>query len=66
MTVLLVAHVLGDLAQLCSRVGVLVNGRLDYVGPVDKLARDPATGKVCPLEQALEKRFFNGKVTSGK
>jgi ABC-2 type transport system ATP-binding protein len=52
--VLLVSHVVTEVEQLCDRVGVLVRGRLAYVGPVADLGRDPATGVARPLADALQ------------
>lgn len=59
LTVLLVTHVLGDIEQICDRLGVLVAGRLAYAGPVAELAKDPKTGAACPLEQALDRLSAN-------
>lgn len=52
-TVLVVSHALGEVAQACDRVAVLVQGRLAYLGPLDSLLRDPATGAQRPLQAAL-------------
>jgi ABC-2 type transport system ATP-binding protein len=60
LTVLLVTHVLGEIEQICDRLGVLVGGRLVYIGSAAELARDPKTGAACPLEQALD-RLYQGK-----
>jgi len=54
-TVLLVTHVLGELEQVCDRLGVLVGGRLLFTGSVAELTRDPKSGASCTLEKALEK-----------
>jgi ABC-2 type transport system ATP-binding protein len=59
-TVLLVSHVAGEVEQVCDRVGVLVGGRLVYLGSVADLARDPATGAPRRLEQALEALYDRG------
>jgi len=56
-TVLLVSHVLGEVEQVCDRLGVLVGGHLVKSGAVAELARDPKTGARCPLEQALERLY---------
>jgi ABC-2 type transport system ATP-binding protein len=52
-TVLIVSHALGEVAQLCERLAVLVEGRLAYVGTLADLLRDPATGSQRSLETAL-------------
>jgi ABC-2 type transport system ATP-binding protein len=63
-TVLLVSHVLGDVEQICDRVGVLAGGRLLYSGTVADLARDPNTGTSCPLEQALDRLYLASPIPS--
>ena len=57
LTVLLVSHVLGEVEQVCDRVGVLVGGHLVHKGTVADLAKDPKTGASCPLEQALDRLY---------
>jgi len=52
-TVLVVSHSLGEVAQLCDRLAVLVEGRLAYLGPLKPLLRDPVTGRGRSLEAAL-------------
>jgi len=52
-SVLVVSHNLGEVAQVCDRLAVLVEGRLAYLGPLDSLLRDPSTGRQRPLEAAL-------------
>ncbi len=52
-TVLLVSHALGEVAQVCDRLAVLVEGRLAYLGSVAALLRDPGTGLERSLEAAL-------------
>ncbi|GAA2978629.1 ABC transporter ATP-binding protein [Actinokineospora diospyrosa] len=39
-TIMVSSHQLGEIAQVCDRVGVLVAGRTHYEGPVDGLAVD--------------------------
>jgi ABC-2 type transport system ATP-binding protein len=56
-TVLLVSHVIGDIEQLCDRVGVLVEGQLVYSGTVADLVRDPKTGKSGPIEPVLHRLY---------
>jgi ABC-2 type transport system ATP-binding protein len=57
LTVLLVSHVLGEVDQVCDRIGVLVSGHLAYVGSAADLVRDAKTGAVCTLEQALDRLY---------
>ena len=52
-SVLVVSHNLGEVAQVCDRVAVLVGGRLAYLGSVDALLREPGTGLERSLEAAL-------------
>jgi ABC-2 type transport system ATP-binding protein len=62
-SVLLVSHLLTEVEQLCDRVGVLVAGRLAFLGPLSDLTRDPVTGAHRPLEQAL-RELYDGKPQS--
>jgi ABC-2 type transport system ATP-binding protein len=52
-TVLVVSHALGEVAQVCDRLAVLVEGRLAYLGSLDCLLHDPANGGERSLEAAL-------------
>src|SRR5436309_1399031 len=52
-TVLVVSHALGEVARVCDRLAVLVEGRLAYCGALAPLLRDPATGTARSLEAAL-------------
>jgi len=52
-TVLVVSHALGEVAQVCDRLAVLVDGRLAYLGTLASLLRDPDTGGQRSLEAAL-------------
>ncbi len=52
-TVLVVSHALGEVAQVCDRLAVLVQGRLAYLGSLASLLRDPDTGGERPLTTAL-------------
>jgi ABC-2 type transport system ATP-binding protein len=52
-TVLVVSHSLGEVAQLCDRVAVLVEGRLAHIGSLPSLLRDPQTSAERSLEVAL-------------
>ena len=52
-TVLLVSHALGEVARMCDRAAVVVEGRLAYLGSLAPLLRDPDTGRGRSLEAAL-------------
>jgi ABC-2 type transport system ATP-binding protein len=52
-TVLVVSHALGEVAQVCDRLAVLVAGRLAFLGSLPALLHDPATGGARSLEAAL-------------
>ncbi len=51
--VLIVSHALGEVARVCDRLAVLVEGRLAYIGLLASLLRDPDTGGTRTLEAAL-------------
>jgi ABC-2 type transport system ATP-binding protein len=51
--VLVVSHALEEVAQVCDRLAVLVQGRLAYLGSLTGLLRDSATGGERSLEAAL-------------
>jgi ABC-type multidrug transport system ATPase subunit len=51
--VLVVSHALEEVAQVCDRLAVLVQGRIVFLGSLASLLRDPATGGVLPLATAL-------------
>jgi ABC-2 type transport system ATP-binding protein len=53
-TVLVVSHALGEVAEVCDRLAVLVQGRLAYLGTLASLRRDPNTGGERSLTAALE------------
>jgi ABC-2 type transport system ATP-binding protein len=57
-SVLLVSHVLTEVEQLCDRVGVLVGGRLVYVGALAEFVQHPRKDKVFSLEQALQQFYI--------
>ncbi len=52
-TVLVVSHALGEVAEVCDRAAVLVQGRLAYLGSLASLQRDPDTGAERSLTAAL-------------
>ena len=56
-TVLLVSHVLGEVEQLCDRVGVMVGGKLVFIGKLSELTKDRTKGGSKPLEQALRELY---------
>ena len=58
-SVLVVSHNLGEVAQVCDRVVVIVEGSLSYIGRLDALLEDPATGCPRSLEAALEGFYGN-------
>jgi ABC-2 type transport system ATP-binding protein len=51
--VLVVSHALEEVAQVCDRLAVLVQGRLAYLGSLTGLLRDPISGVERSLEAAL-------------
>jgi ABC-2 type transport system ATP-binding protein len=53
--VLLVTHIVSEVEQLCDRVGVLVNGRLTHVGPLEEL-----TSRRRSLESVLKELYAGG------
>jgi ABC-2 type transport system ATP-binding protein len=63
-SVLLVSHVLAEVEAVCDRVGVIVGGRMAYLGPLDGLTKDPATGGRRPLEQALRELYDRRETNS--
>lgn len=52
-TALIVSHALGEIARVCDRLAVLVDGRLAYHNSLTSLLRDPETGAERSLEAAL-------------
>src|SRR5205809_3822344 len=56
-TVVLVSHLLTEVEQICQHVGVLIGGRLVHNGPLSALTRDPATGTMRSLEQAVQELY---------
>jgi ABC-2 type transport system ATP-binding protein len=52
-TVLIVSHSLGEVAQVCDRLAVLVEGRLAHLGSLSSLLRDPVVDCERSLEDAL-------------
>jgi ABC-2 type transport system ATP-binding protein len=50
---LIVSHSLDEVARVCDRVAVLVEGCLAHLGPADALRPEPVTGEDRGLEAAL-------------
>jgi ABC-2 type transport system ATP-binding protein len=59
-SVVLVSHALAEVEQVCDRVGVLVGGRLVYLGPLTGLTRASADSPPRPLEAALRLLYAGG------
>jgi ABC-2 type transport system ATP-binding protein len=56
-TVVLVSHLLADVAELCDRAAVIVGGKLAFLGSIAELAKKaPGSGPV-DLEQALNNLY---------
>jgi ABC-2 type transport system ATP-binding protein len=51
--VLLVTHSLGEVARVCDRLAVLVEGRVAHLEALPSLLRDPHTRRRRPIEEAL-------------
>ena len=60
-TVLIVSHALGEVAQVCDRLAVLVEGRLAVLESLSSLLRDPASGHERSLEAALRPFYGTGR-----
>jgi ABC-2 type transport system ATP-binding protein len=54
-TVLLVSHVLAEVEPICDRIGVIVAGKLTFLGKIGELTR--SKGETRPLEQALRELY---------
>jgi ABC-2 type transport system ATP-binding protein len=57
-TVLFVSHVLSEVEQFCDRIGVIVAGRLAFLGTLPELLKDPKTGATRTLEAALHSYYI--------
>jgi len=53
-TVLFVSHVLTEIEQFCDRIGIIVAGKMAFVGPLADLLQDPKTKAPRTLESALQ------------
>jgi ABC-2 type transport system ATP-binding protein len=58
-TVLFVSHVLSEVEQVCDRVGVIVAGKLAYLGTLADFLKDPKTSAPRSLEVALQSLYSN-------
>jgi ABC-2 type transport system ATP-binding protein len=56
-TVVLVSHLLADVAELCDRAAVLVGGKLVFLGKIAELTQRAAGSGSLPLEQALQELY---------
>src|SRR6516225_2134386 len=60
-TVLVVSHVLSEVEQICDRIGVIVAGRLVFVGTLPQLLNDPTnTSTPRNLEAILHSYYLPG------
>ena len=53
-TTLFVSHVLSEVEQFCDRIGVIVAGKLAFLGSLADLLKDKKTGTTRSLEAALQ------------
>ncbi len=60
-TVLIVSHALGEIAGVCDRLAVLVEGRLALLSTVSSLVRPSVEGVEVPLDAALRPYYVSGK-----
>jgi ABC-2 type transport system ATP-binding protein len=56
-SVMLVSHLLSEVEEFCDRIGVIVAGRLTFLGTVPELLQDPDTGAPRKLEAALYSHY---------
>ena len=56
-TVLFVSHVLSEVEQFCDRIGVIVAGKLAYLGTLTDLLKDPKSAAPRHLEAALQQYY---------
>jgi ABC-2 type transport system ATP-binding protein len=62
-TVVIVSHVLSEVEQTCDRIAVVVGGRVVRVANVPEMLKDPKTGQMRTLEEALLP-IYEGKTES--
>jgi len=62
ITVLLCSHLLHQVQRICTRVGIMIKGRLVAVGPIDQLAREKMGdgGESFTLEEIYMRYFQEG------
>ncbi|MBW2617953.1 MAG: ABC transporter ATP-binding protein [Deltaproteobacteria bacterium] len=62
ITVLLCSHLLHQVQRICTRVGIMIKGRLVAVGPIDQLAREKLGdgGESFTLEEIYMRYFQEG------
>lgn len=58
-SVLFVSHVLTEVEHFCDRVGVIVAGKLAFLGSLAELLKDPAGGSPRNIETAL-RAYYGG------
>ena len=56
-TVLVVSHAVDEVAQVCDRLAVLVDGRLAYLGSLASMSRGQGTAREQSLEASLGRIF---------
>lgn len=59
-SVLFVSHVLSEVELFCDSVGVIVAGKLAFLGPMSQLCKDSLTGAAIPLEAAVRPYYAGG------
>src|SRR5436190_12649293 len=52
-SVVFVSHLLSEVELFCDRVGIMVAGRLQFLGATAALRMDPRTGQIRTLEAAM-------------
>ena len=60
-TILLSSHLLADVENVCDRIAILYNGKLQKIGPVDELLTQPGISEVTlkGLTPELQDKFKN-------
>lgn len=59
-TVVFVSHVLSEVERFCDRVGIIVGGRLAFLGRMADLCTDSHTGAAISLEVAVRLYYVGG------
>jgi ABC-2 type transport system ATP-binding protein len=62
ITIVLSSHLLHQVQRICTRVGIMIKGRLEAVGPIEELAREKlgTDGKSFTLEEIYMRYFREG------